>query len=151
MAVKTFLAVTVAVVVAAVIIGLVLAGGPGLARRDRIDVTRLKDLNAIGEALHCPGHANANLALPTELSIESLKSHCPSVKIAPEQLTDRMTGEPYAYVRSSNRAFSVCATFFDAARIGEKPRSATGLRANYFRFVFDPDTGCLSGQIWEWP
>lgn len=131
-----------ALVVAAVVAGLVAVGGPGEARRDRFDMRRYDDLAFIANALLCANRRIANPVLPEKLTVENLRNYCSGVRAVAAQLTDSETGRPFFYTRKSNEEFAVCATFHDAKKIATlRPASANT------SFAFDPDAGCVTGRI----
>ena len=135
-------ALAMAVIAVAVIVGLLLVGGPGQGQRDRFDAERYRELNELGRALLCErGAREVGRSLPQELSVDSLRIHCSGAGITADNLIDDETGEPYVYRRMSDRDFAICATFHDAGRV---LLIGTAVSAGG---PFDPDTGCVSGRI----
>ena len=113
-------------------------GGPGQARRDRVDALRLQDLTDIAQALQCNRQDGAADALPEVLTLDGLTGHCPGWShLTGEVLVDPLTWAPYAYHRLGEARFEVCAGFYDAGR-AELRRSLS--------FPFDAETGCMSGR-----
>lgn len=114
-------------------------GGPGQARRDRVDGLRLQDLTDIAQALQCNRQDGGSGPLPESLTLDSLTGHCPGwSNLTGEVLVDPLTAVPYAYHRLGETRFEICAGFYDAARAAaRRPLS----------FPFDAATGCLSGRV----
>lgn len=145
---RAFLVGTIVVVFGAIAVGIALTGGPIQARHDRFDKARLNDLDAIADALHCRKQTRSNAVLPAELTQEAIEAHCSRANLLRNAFVDEETGEPYRYIRASDREFSICAGFHDARRLttsGDYRRVANGWPAS---FAFDPQTGCLSGALW---
>jgi hypothetical protein len=120
-----------AVVLAAVVGGLVAVGGPDTGRRDRRDAARLDDLRRIGEALAC--HAEAGATPPRPAGLAEISPAC----LAPDaiaDLADPRTGRAYAIGYPAPDRATVCADFEAAIPDG----GAAGWPP------FDRDTGCVS-------
>ena len=142
MSTRLFLALLITAVMASVAAGLWVVGGPGQARRDRLDAQRYVALNRLARVLICPvGSGSPEKALPEALTPENLHAHCPAIGLATADLVDPASGAGFVYHRLSDRDFSVCADFFDAARVARLNREIA-LTAN-----FDPATGCMSGAM----
>ena len=137
-----FLTLMIAAVSVAVLAGLWTVGGPMQGRRDKFDQHRYIELSKIATALLCEHRATATaLALPEDLTVESLRVHCSGAGIAAADLVDNETGAPYRYARTSEHDFSVCAAFYDAERTKR-------LNAPFQSAApFDPESGCFSGRI----
>lgn len=129
-----------AVVVLSLAIGFWSTGGPGQARRDRVDALRLEDLSQIAQALHCGRNTGQDAApLPDTLTLDSLTGYCPGWSVlTAETLVDPLTGAPYAYHRLGEQRFEICAGFYDAPRAWAR---------RTLSYPFDTATGCLSGQV----
>jgi hypothetical protein len=94
----------VVVVLAALVAGLFVIGGPGEARLERLDTERTEDLRRIEQAVdEVWRHADT---LPP--SLDSLRA---ANRLAPDDLTDPTTGEPYDYRVLSDSTYELCATF----------------------------------------
>jgi hypothetical protein len=121
-----------AVVLAAVVAGLVAVGGPDAGRRDRRDAARLDDLRRVGEAVAC--HAEAGATPPRPVALAEISPAC----LAPDTvagLADPRTGRrPYAISYPAPDRATVCADF-EAAIPDDR---AAGWPP------FDRDTGCVS-------
>ncbi|MDX1418543.1 MAG: hypothetical protein R3181_01135 [Rubricoccaceae bacterium] len=89
-----------AVVVAAVVAGLLTVGGAGEARLERLDRERLADLDRIERALA----RDRTRPLPPSLDRDALA-------LSEADLTDPATGEPYGYRPLSDSTYELCATF----------------------------------------
>lgn len=114
-------------------------GGPGQARRDRVDMQRLEELSEIAQALTCTRNDGHPAPLPETLTPDSLTGYCPGwAQLTRDSFVDPLTGAPYAYRRLSESRFEICAGFHDATRAAAR-RS--------FTFPFNPETGCLSGRV----
>lgn len=139
---RLFAGAVLALVTAAVVTGLYAVGGPQEARRERSDQHRYEALIRLAEALACRQGRLPPSSLPMQLSVASVRAHCEHVRIDESGLTDRETGQPFSYVRRSDRAFSVCSSFHNARRTMDqrRPRPPTGL-------IFDPQSGCISGYV----
>ena len=113
-------------------------GGPGQARRDRVDALRLQDLTNIAQALQCNRDAAGATPLPQSLTLDSLTGHCPGwSNLTAEVLVDALSSTPYSYHRLSDMRFEICAVFFDATRSAAR---------RTLSFPFDAETGCMSGR-----
>ncbi len=137
---RLFLPATVAAVVAAVIVGLLIVGGPFEGRREAFDGKRYDELGLLARALLCAdkGH-RYGATLPEELTVETLRVHCSSAGITEDELTDDETGLPYVYQVKDGQDFSVCATFYDAERTLRLNQQA------WYGATFNAETGCASG------
>ena len=122
-------------------IGILTVGGPQVARQDLQDQRRLEDLNRIARTLNCDGWRGNRPALPEALSVPVLAAHCPGHGVLAEDLADPETGAAYDYRRADDRAFRLCASFHDPWRLA---RTRQSLARPY---GFDPETGCVSGQV----
>jgi hypothetical protein len=140
MSARLFLLAMIAAVVAAVISGLIVVGGPLQAQREKFDQQRWDELVNVLIALECYRNDDRiDDSLPKELTVEALRAHCSLGEFTAEELTDDETGETYAYDAGDGIHFFVCATFHDAARIRRlKQDSDLGM-------TFNAETGCMSG------
>jgi hypothetical protein len=103
-----WLAVAAAVVVgASIVAGLLIVGGPGEARLEKLDDARLDDLRAIDRAAE-QAWTERGMLPP---SLDSLAAVAP---LSPDQLIDPETSEPYEYRVLSDSTAEVCATFAHA-------------------------------------
>ncbi len=142
MSARLFLALLVTAVVASLAAGFLVVGGPAQARRDKLDYQRYLALNKISRVLICPvGTGSPKETLPGALTLDSLHAHCPAIGLATSDLVDAARGAEFVYHRLSDRNFSVCATFHDAARVARLHREVA------LSATFDPATGCMSGSM----
>ncbi|MBM9595312.1 hypothetical protein [Roseitranquillus sediminis] len=123
---------------AAVGVGLALVGGPRDARMEREDEARLDRLHDIAATLRCD---RPDVALPAELSPETLRDWCGGRSVGTDILTDPFDGSAIRYERRSDRDFSLCATFHDPARLADDR-----LRGALTGGV-EPESGCLLGRM----
>lgn len=127
------------VVVLALAAGFWSIGGPGQARRDRVDMIRLQDMRDLADALRCDRTNGTSGPLPETLTLDSLTGYCPGWShLTGEDLVDPLSGAPYTYHRLSETRFEICTSFYDATR-------AAARRPLSYRF--DPATGCLAGRV----
>jgi hypothetical protein len=120
-----------AVVLAAVVAGLLAVGGPTAGRRDRRDAARLDAIHRIADALAC--HADAAAEPPRPMSLAELTPSC----LAPDEaagLTDPTSGRPYPISYPEPDRATVCADFE-----GPPPDGRYAGRA-----PFDAASGCVS-------
>ncbi|SFA48880.1 hypothetical protein SAMN04487972_10672 [Paracoccus halophilus] len=87
----------------AVILGLVVTGGPGRARMERHDDARMRDLEALDRQVVCLAHRDDD-RLPRRLD------PIPQCNW-PVPLTDPYTGAPYRYEVTGPRSYRLCAGF----------------------------------------
>jgi hypothetical protein len=128
---RLLVAVFGAVVLAAVVAGLVAVGGPDAGRRDRRDAARLDALHRIADALACHAEAAAEPARPVALA--DLTPSC----LAPDAvdgLADPRSGEAYRIGYPEPDRATVCAAFEGPA----PDRRFGGLG------TFDAASGCVS-------
>ena len=95
---------TSVVVLAAVIVGLFIAGSPADERTRRADEQRISDLQNISYAVQA--YYVEQGTLPASLE-EAARQ--PNVFVT--RITDPETNVPYAYQATSNSAYQLCATF----------------------------------------
>ncbi|MEY1556295.1 hypothetical protein AB3Y40_11730 [Yoonia sp. R2331] len=130
---KKVLGITMAgVAIAAIAVGLFVAGGPGAARAEKRDEQRHADLRIITRALYCSG-GTAPDAVPT-----NGESYCDSVFAIKEDISDALEDGTYRYTGLDERRYTLCADF------------ESGLPASHYRYshsAFDEDTGCLTATI----
>ena len=117
-----------AVAAVCVVLGLAMAGGPGEARREQRDATRLSDLREIANAFVCHGEAAA-AAEPADLAGLSPACLWPA---RAEALRDPSSGAAYR-IQRADRLVRVCGEFEGAAA-----RRDQGFPP------FDPATGCVT-------
>jgi hypothetical protein len=87
-------------IVAAIVGGLVVVGGPGEARRERMDEQRLIDLSNIADEIAAHFGANDG-ALPESLS------DAPPLEWNKGRRTDPESGRPYEYARLDEKRFEL--------------------------------------------
>jgi len=95
--------VAIVVVVATVTTGLIVAGGPGVARQRRLDDRRTQDLEMLTFAIQ--RHYNRHHALPSSLDTLRVEHEMRDVPIDPE------TRVPYRYEVTGPTGYRLCATF----------------------------------------
>jgi len=119
------------VVLAAVVIGLAVVGGPDTGRRDRRDAARLDALRQIAGALACHAASGSEPAAP--ITLAEVSPACLDSTTA-RRLLDPQTGNPYRIDYPAPDRARVCADFeatMSEARIAGWP-------------PFDASTGCVS-------
>jgi hypothetical protein len=117
------------IVVVAVIVGLVVVGGPTAGRMEKRDEARITDLRELASFVECVADSNQN-TLPEKLGqIESCSRDV--------RLSDPFTDVPYRYEPISPTAFRVCAEL-------ERPGAAT--QTSWHNWEFEPSTGCLTAS-----
>lgn len=90
------------VVVAAVIAGLTVTGGPTTARAEKRDMARLADLRSLASFVNCV--SGVSVGLPLNLKpVEDCGTDLP--------LADRTSQVPYRYARLSDTGYLLCADF----------------------------------------
>lgn len=103
---RTFVTVSTAAVLTALVVGFFLLGSPGQQRLLSLDSERVNDLSQIASnlvyAVENPGNATPAPQLPESLP-DSITSR--------DDLRDPLTNEPYEYRRLSDSAYELCATF----------------------------------------
>jgi len=92
-----------AVIVAAVIAGVVLTEGPGTARAERFDRERLDNLNSLAQLID--DHYITHETLPESISVFDTDANYDRFS------TDPRTGTPYRYDILSDASYRLCATF----------------------------------------
>ena len=122
----------IAVVIAALIGGFVVVGGPGYARLEKQDAQRARDLQELFLYLQCQQH---DMVLPATLTDSA---YCPNHAIL-TVAKDPETGDPYAYNRVNDTRFEICATFATKAQMG---RNGYPYRALHF----EGQVGCRKGE-----
>lgn len=104
------------VVLATVLYGFVVVGGPGTARLEQMDLSRVTDLQMIQNRIYDDLYGNARYSLPARVTslpsplprdLMTVASHAVDQKI---RITDPATGAPYVY-RVRGTSFELCATF----------------------------------------
>ncbi|PZO58038.1 MAG: hypothetical protein DCF15_05930 [Phormidesmis priestleyi] len=103
---RTFVAVSTAAVLIAIVAGFLLLGSPGQQRLLSLDSERVNDLSQIASNLvytvENPGNTTPAPQLPESL---------PASIANRDDLRDPLTKEPYEYRRLSDSAYELCATF----------------------------------------
>lgn len=120
-------------VAAALILGLMAAGGPGYARMEKRDLTRIADLNVLYDYLQCP---KVEPPLPQNLGEDR---QCPE-GIPDGAVSDPKTNAPYIYRRIDDIRFEICATF-------ELPADAHKNASLNRPLKFEGQVGCMSGFV----
>lgn len=121
---------------AALVIGFVGAaigtiGGPGQARIEKNDAARYKAMKSLENLVHCI--AKEDGALPDAVAQDA---RCKGRRY-PESPSPAILAD-LTYVKESTTRFRICSQFEDAASFYER-------RSQPQRF--DPDSGCIDGQI----
>ncbi|HLG59071.1 MAG TPA: hypothetical protein VI485_27260 [Vicinamibacterales bacterium] len=111
---QILVAVTIVVVVAAVVVGIVMLGPPAEARARRIDDQRVRDLQSMGAGII--SYWMVKRRLPT--SLEEVTMETGNVSISTSR--DPVTGTPYRYRVLDDKTYELCATF-DRASISPTP------------------------------
>ncbi|WP_296425103.1 hypothetical protein [Yoonia sp.] len=132
-----------AMIVAAIIFGIITIGGPREARRDAFDRQRYDDLKQISSALFCSNWRILQPVLPDALTLENIRAYCGGIQIDADVLVDNETGTPYTYSRITESTYAVCATFHDA----EKAMRQSYQRLGQVNASFNPETGCVTGRV----
>jgi type II secretory pathway pseudopilin PulG len=100
---RIWMAVAIAVVLVAILLGLRVAGSPVRARAQRLDAARLQAIETIG--LFIDQHYTAMGRVPTQLQ-ELNDPTRPALRLA-----DVETGQPYEYRMLSDSTYEICARF----------------------------------------
>lgn len=87
-----------------VVAGLAIGGGPGQARKERRDETRLRDLDRISGHIACLSRDGQGRVMPTDLAETK---GCPG----PVPLTDSSTGAAYRFEPIDADSYRLCAGF----------------------------------------
>ena len=103
---RTFVAVSTAAVLIAIVAGFLMLGSPGQQRLISLDSERVNDLSQIASNLvytvENPGNTTPAPQLPESL---------PASIASRDDLRDPLTKEPYEYRRLNDSAYELCATF----------------------------------------
>lgn len=91
------------VVLATVVASVWVTGSPYAHREARLDVRRVKDLDAIVDAIR--SHAQEHDALPASLGVLGGK---PGIRL---DIVDPASGAPYEYTATGARTYRLCARF----------------------------------------
>lgn len=107
--------------------GLWTLGGPMSGQAEARDAARLADLERLADMALCTAAADGGtlpaMLVPDERCAVSIR------------MGDPVTDVPYAYEKTSDRTFRICATF-------ERPET---MSPNFTRErTFEPQTGCLT-------
>ena len=103
-------------VLAAIIIGLILAGSPAAERTRRTDSQRVEDLQSISYAVQT--YAQTHNKLPASLE-EAARQ--PDAYVT--RITDPETNQPYQYIPGDEKAYQLCATFDTPSEQTGDPRT----------------------------
>ena len=131
---RLMVAVLGAVVLAAIVAGLLAVGGPDSGRRDRRDAARLGALRQIADALTCHAAAHAEPAEPR--SLEAIAPDCLAADAAAD-LVDPRTRAAFRIGYPAPRRVEICADFEAAV----PPSRAGGWPP------FDATTGCVTASL----
>lgn len=123
------------VVLIAIVMGLILAGGPKQGRLDQRDEDRFYDLSAMLHVLEC--HYREEGIFPAQFEKQQINAECRSMFPPDTDLSDNTTDEPYSYTVKSDQRISLCAPFQST------PERLTVLFANR-EPDFVPETGCIT-------
>lgn len=131
---QSMVAVATTVIVIAVVAGVVVVGSPAEGRLERLDSSRIDDLEAIVTAMDLFWTRHERLAV----SLEELADD-PRAPVTP---TDPGSGEPYGYTVLDEDTYELCAVFER-----ESPPQAPGAPEDFWRhgagracFELDVDT-----------
>ncbi len=130
-----FLAAGLALVIAAVVAGLMVVGGPAQGRADDRDRARFDDLGMIRAVLEC--HYEETGSFPETLAKADIVTVCRTRFPAPQDLQDPKTGAPYRYSRPDPQTAKFCADF-------EGKPARLAILAGYEAEGFDTETGCYT-------
>ena len=121
---KALLVALIVLVGAALVAGFSVVGGPGYARMERHDATRLRDLRALSDYHLCMIDQKGPQA--GDISVD----RCAGYDTTSDR-ADPATSEPYAYTRLGPALFQICATFETApARLeGQRGCLVSGAKA----------------------
>jgi len=98
------LAIAASVVMLATVVASVwVTGSPSAQRESRIDERRVKDLDAIMDAIR--SHTQEQGALPPSLAVLGSQ---PGIRLS---IADPVTGAPYEYAATGARTYRLCARF----------------------------------------
>lgn len=123
---RLLFALLIAFVGAGIIAGFMVVGGPGQARMERNDETRVSDLRRLGQYYRCQLDEWQRSGIsPNRCSGQGQKP----------DLADPVTGAPYRVVGPSGTMFEICASFETDAQ-KHRPNGPAGL-------FFDGQTGCI--------
>lgn len=116
-----------ALVIAAVVLGVMATGGLGAGKMEKRDRARIADLRDLSDFVHCVAKGN-NHQLPEKLSPdENCDNDTPFV--------DRFTGQPYSYEKISAPNFRLCPQL-------ERPEVTGSFGIDGSRF--NVATGCIT-------
>lgn len=111
----------------AMVLALVVMGGPAVGRLEMRDAARIDDLNQLANFIACVARADGD-RLPATLAADD---RC----MSEPPLHDRHTGQSYDYRIHAPGSYSLCATFERADSVWTQPGTNR---------LFDPRTGCLN-------
>ena len=132
---KWILVASLAVILAAIALGLTLVGGPNQGRLDQRDNDRFSDLAAMLWVLEC--HYREEGIFPWRFEKQQIIAEC-RFNFPPEAgLTDKVTSEPYSYIFTTGQRISLCAQFENT------PERLAVLFGNIDP-DFVPETGCFT-------
>lgn len=114
---KVFLSLSSALVLVAVVWGIVIVGSPAAGRQQRFDELRLEDLRSIQSEIFSIIYDDKSPKPVTETPrpVKPLPSTLEDVQAQAlyqrPNIVDPETGEPYEYTTSGNSSFTLCASF----------------------------------------
>jgi hypothetical protein len=115
---RTFGIVAIAIAAISIVWGIVLAGSPATERARKFDDRRVEDIQAIksevlditlGDTRYVPA-TERKILKPIPATLDEVAAQATYMKL---NTKDPETGAAYAYTKSDDRHFSVCATFND--------------------------------------
>ena len=120
----------IGIAVAAVVVGLIAIGGPQSARETRRDAQRLDDLDDIRSFIEC-------FARATDQTVPgSLEGHDICNWEVPYR--DPFSKEPYEYVKLSDTAYRLCATFDNPQRLVDRLSLPLDVESGCITWTFRP-------------
>lgn len=100
------------VVLAAIAAGIFAVGSPAMARLQRLDQTRVQDLQALSQAVQNYYRTEGKLPVAAA-DLKTNASH-----LSYRETSDPETGAAYEYLSEGDRDYTICATFALAGSIG---------------------------------
>ena len=132
---KWILVASLAVVLAAITLGLTLVGGPTQGRLDQRDKNRFDDLAAMLWVLEC--HYREEGVFPERFEKQQIIAECRFNFPSEASLTDQTSNKPYSYIFDTDQRISLCASFETT------PERLAVLFGNIDP-DFVPETGCFT-------
>ena len=132
---KWILVTGIAVVLAAIVVGLILVGGPQQGRLDQRDKNRFDDLSAMLYVLEC--HYREEGVFSDQFEKQQIIAECRQFFPPEANLSDRTTEQPYAYKVQTDQRISLCAPF-------ESTSERLAILFANIEPDFVPETGCIT-------